>query len=257
MEQEVKEESKEPVTATEVPEQGADAPTATVADEATTPEPSGESPPPDQEQQEDVVTLSKEEYERLQKDAQLKEDYQRDLLALKGSKRAKELFEGAAPDSTDDGVSFQQTSTAEPASFYVSDYVSKREDLAHEYRDAIAGLDDATYSTVKEQMAIEEDRIKREIERKKAPVARGRIKEMFDNAIEFAKFKHKPKTAPATTPHAQPTADLGMNKTTRKFQSKPQISDRARAIQPFTRDPSTGELMPLERIQEKIDRGEL
>lgn len=211
---------------------------------AETPE---ETPAVSEQEPKEQVVLSQEEFERLKKDASLKEKAMADLKAVVAKKRGEELFAVEQPER-------EAPPEEEPVLVgpQLSDYFSKREDLKEEFREQLAGLSEAAFAIVKDQLEAREQAFLRDA-RKGLYVSRQKLKDMFVDAIEFGQYKTRPKEEKETIP---PYSDTGTIKTIRKVQTKLQISDRARQIQPFTKD-STGNVLPLDKIQAMLDKGQL
>lgn len=242
-------------------EKESNTPEEQVASKETPPAPAEEQPPesapPSVESEgepsgivEEQVVLSKEEFDKLQKDARLTEDYRRDLLAMKGKKRTEEIFAAESAEAES-----PQESSPTDASPVLSDYYSKRTDIAAEFKEQLAGAPDAQYAIVKRQLELSEQSLLQRIRKSNSYVSRQQIKDMFTEAFKFAEFKTQ--SVPVGKENLPPSYDTGPTSSLRKTSpKKPEISDRARQIQPFTKD-SSGNLLPIEKIQEMLDKGQL
>lgn len=228
----------------EIPEQG------TPETPETPPAPSGEEPgSPDTPQEpsdppKKEVVLSEEEHASLLKAQEDRDKYRDDLIALKKGKRKDELFEDLPREES------PEAPTPNPG-VYISDYLSKRKDIMDEFAGALGGLPDAAFATLQASLRAEETHLRRTMT---DYVSRVRIKKMFEDALNYVRFKHNLER-PAT-PEEQ-IDDFGSTRTIRKPLgiNKRKISDRAYAIakESQTKD---GGLSP-EQVQDQLDRGQI
>lgn len=259
MEQEVKEETKEP-QGTESPAEASEAPT----DEQQQQPDSSSSPPAGEQLQgekpiEEAPSPEPEEPSveelkaQLAEATRLKEEYKNDLLAIKRSSRRKSLEFEEIPDTEQSGTSEVSDIDSSGNSEILRDYRSKRADVLAEFEQEFAGLSDEEFRNLKENLEIQDKLLTRNATTKGHYVARKHIENRLKDALSYVKFRHR-KEEPSPS---APLGDIGPTKGIRKIASGPRISDEAREIQRHTIDPKTGKPLPLERIQEMIDKGQV
>jgi len=199
----------------------------------------------------DKVMVDRVELERLQKDAALTETYRSDLLNVKGKKRKSELFadisvEQEKPPNPD----VPPADVATPTPHILVDYLSKRADVTDKYEQEIAQLSDEDAEFAKRRLQVEEEILKKDMSKSSRPVGRKRVEQMFEDVLGTIRSRRKPSPGAVETP-----PDLGSTQTIRKVaKGSAPISDRAREIQPYTKD-TKGRILPLESIQAMIDQG--
>ena len=122
-----------------------------------------------------------------------------------------------------------------------------------EYQDRLASLPDAAYETAKAQLRVEEERLKRGLN---DYVSRTAIKQMFEEAINYAHFKHKIVKPQVREEQPESPEELGSTRTIRKVVlTKPRISDEAKAIAAETA--KTKNPISAEKTQAMLDTGEI
>lgn len=198
------------------------------------------SEPEGDEAHEETIEVSKAEYEKLQEE---RDNYRTGLLAEKGKKRKTELDlveepkEGSEPTGTLSDIQ--------------KDYQSKRADALADYESKLAGLSQPEFDDVKYALKVDESKLLDNAKKSNRYVARKHIQDMLDKAMRFGKKEPQKET------DLPPGADVGSTKTIRKVASTSKISEKARALQPYTKDPKTGKITSVEAIQGMIDRGEI
>lgn len=224
MTEEVKEESNESQEET-LPE---NAPTGDGNDASEEAQPSEESQP------DDIETLKaqlSEKEEALSEANRVRDDYKRDLLALKNKERTKALTE-EAPVSEVEAPAPAVQSTTEVTGDVQRDYSSKRADVLAEFEDKIQHLSEDEFKILQKNLKAQEQILVNDASEKNRYVARKHIHDMFNESLSYVGFKFKKNVEPADNEEVvvQPSGNIGSSKTNRKVMSSPSVSEESKAV---------------------------